>query len=682
MTTRVDISIGPVQGFVSQSRRTRDLWGSSCLLAFLSAHAMRGAVEAGGRLVVPAAEAVEQDRLYQWVTGCRDGEPPRIGSLPNHCVVEVEGNGSEVARAGIRSLRTAWEQVCHAVWSSFVEPACPIGNGTGDIWKRQTDSFWEIMWTAGDADAAGGLLARRKHWRSHHPPEEPGDKCTVMHTLQELSGFVRAQDRMEQDAFWDRIRNRLGPLDLRDNERLGAIAFVKRMFPKVAAEALGWEVDASRWPSTVYVGAVPWMCRVKTAVPRQAADYADAVMRSAGSEAFPMRRPRSDSHEPDGNFRKLDANYLHSEFVMDELRCPLPGQTSETSSGVRGELAKRLRLIYEATDEQGRRLGSPPFFYALLLADGDRLGRLVSDLKGEFVSEALAEFTRKTPEIVRDHDGVAVYAGGDDVLAMLPTRTALACATALSDAYRRAFAGTGRDTGAAATLSAAVVFAHVRLPLNHVLGEAHRLLDDVAKDGNGRDSLAAAVLKPGGPYCEWVSTWTRRGPEGEACAVGLIEALSRQLEVAPDAAQPGLSSALVYRIRDLFARLCGWEQWRPGSWGDVPGDIDLHAFLRTEIAHSLETRMDDGAAARAESTEQLTAGVWNLLSPAGNPQGVAANARDGTASPSPGADAPRLDGGASTAAAGSGSLRVSRVGVDGLLLARFLADPEEQEFGR
>ena len=37
---RLDISIGPVQGFVSQSRRTRDLWGSSYLLAFLSAHAM------------------------------------------------------------------------------------------------------------------------------------------------------------------------------------------------------------------------------------------------------------------------------------------------------------------------------------------------------------------------------------------------------------------------------------------------------------------------------------------------------------------------------------------------------------------------------------------------------------------------------------------------------------------
>ena len=91
MIARIYLSIGPVQGFVSQSRRTRDLWGSSWLLAFLSAHAMRGAVTAGGRLVRPDVRVVERDRLYRWVSGHRDGEPPSIGSLPNRFVVEVDG---------------------------------------------------------------------------------------------------------------------------------------------------------------------------------------------------------------------------------------------------------------------------------------------------------------------------------------------------------------------------------------------------------------------------------------------------------------------------------------------------------------------------------------------------------------------------------------------------------------
>ena len=39
---------------------------------------------------------------------------------------------------------------------------------------------------------------------------------------------------------------------------------VKRLFPKVATQALDWEIDTSHWPSVVYVGVVhgsvaPWL---------------------------------------------------------------------------------------------------------------------------------------------------------------------------------------------------------------------------------------------------------------------------------------------------------------------------------------------------------------------------------------------------------------------------------------
>ena len=649
MTLRLDMSIGPVQGFVSQSRRTRDLWGSSYLLAFLSAHAMRGVVEAGGCPVFPA---VDDDRLYQWVCGRREGEAPRIGSLPNHFAVEVEGNASEVAHAGIRSLNDAWERVCSAVWSAFVAPVCHVGNGTEEIWSRQVGSFWEVMWTAGSTSETGGLLARRKRWRTHRLPEEPGDKCTVMHDRQELSGFVRSLDGAKQDAFWQRVREgrQTGQLDLRDNERLCAIALVKRMFPRVALEALDWKVDASRWPSTVYVGAVPWIRRVSDAVPRQAAAYADAVEQYADDDAFPMRRPPFGLGALDaGRFPNLDANYFHRESVMNEQRCPLREDASPEAREDAGESAP----AHLRRDRRGRvsRIRPPPTFYALiLLADGDCLGALAGKLGGATVSKVLSKFTGTVPCLVEQHEGVAVYAGGDDVLAMVPVSSALACAQALSDAYREAFSDI--DGADEATLSAAVVFAQVRLPLSQVLGEAHRLLDDVAKDRNGRDSLAVAVLKPGGLYCEWATTWRRRSRDGDASAVRLLKGLVGQLEPA-SAAEPGLSSALVYRVRDTLSRLCGWDRWQPGSWGDVPDDIDVRAFLRAEIFHSLQVRMDDGAGARAE---ELTASAWNLLLPARNSQ----------------------DGDADITAGGSGMAPIEQAGIDALLLARFLADRDER----
>ena len=227
----------------------------------------------------------------------------------------------------------------------------------------------------------------------------------------------------------------------------------------------------------------------------------------------------------------------------------------------RHTLDKLLQDLYAATDRKGTRVGQPPVFYALLLADGDRLGKLVSGLGGAVVSNALASFTGSVPRIVEQHRGVTVYAGGDDVLAMLPVPDALSCASDVADAYRAAFAGTAAKNRA--TISAAVVFAHVRLPLRSVLDEAHRLLDAVAKDGNGRDSLAAAVLKPGGRHCQWVTSWTRPAG-GETNAATLIGSLVRELSgSAPEA---GLSGSLIYRLRETLTALCGGERWQPGTW--------------------------------------------------------------------------------------------------------------------
>lgn len=652
MKTRLDITICPVQGFVAQSRRTRDLWGSSYLLSFLSAHAMRGAARAGGSIVRPV---VDQDPLYRWVCDDREGATPWIGSVPNHFVVEVDA-ARPVADAAEQGLQHAWRRVRRAVRERFLEHALPYGDRTDAIWTRQVETFWEVTWTAGDAASGSRLLARRKHWRTHRLPDEPGDKCMVMTDLQELSGHVRsasADSRKQQDAFWTRVRERTGDLDMRENERLCAVAFVKRLFPKVADNALGWEVETTRWPSTVYVAAVPWIRRVGSTAPQPARLYAGAV-RQRASGALTEGGAFGDLHAvAAGDFAKLDANYYHRERVLSERLCPL---RKDAGTGARQELAVRLQAIYDAGDAEGEQ-GPPPTFYALLLADGDRLGRLLGELEGESVSRALATFTRTVPEIVRQRDGVTIYAGGDDVLAMLPVPEALDCAAGLADEYTSAFPEEARSK---ATLSAAVAFAQIRLPLAEVIREAHRLLDEVAKDGNGRNSLAAGVLKPGGLHCQWTTTWRRRTATGDVRpAVLSLRRLTESLQAR--AGEAGLSSALVYRIRDMLARLCEWHRsepgdhamgaggpagpggphrWRPGDWGLAPTGVDLRTFLRAEIGHSLAVNLDEGA---DQATNDLTDHVREMLAPARRsaPSDLHAPAAE--------------------------------VGVDGLLLARFLA---------
>ena len=640
MKCRIDISIGPVQGFVEQSRRTRDLWGSSYLLSFLAGHAMFGADRVGAKIARPN---VEGDPLYQRIKGIGYGEAPRMGSLPNRFVIETEENPRTVADAAINGLEAAWARVCKAVWNEYVEPAAGAGNSTEEIWQRQVGvgAFWEIAWTAEPAEAKSRLLARRKLWRSHRPPDEYGDKCTVMRDYQELSGFERARgtrDRERQDGFWSEVRGRLDPLELRGSERLCAIAIVKRLFPKVALNALNLDIDMSHWPSTVYVGALPWIRKAASAVPRQAKEYADEVKRFTHK-----RHPQFNGLDvPEaGDFPKLDANFFHHDSVRNERLCPL---CTDAPDGARKHIDSLLESICEAKDDDGHAVGPPAAFYALLQADGDRLGLLVEKLhtpdggEGHLdVSRALADFTCKVPDIVRKHDGVTVYAGGDDVLAMLAVPKALACAAELSECYRSSF-NRYRD----ATLSAAVLFTHVRLPLAESLAKARRLLGDVAKDENGRDSLVAGILKPSGLYCQWATTWDRKTPYGgPTSAVKLVEELTDHLRAG--AADPGLSSSLIYRVRASLTALSGREKWRPGAWGELLKGLDAKALLRAEIHQSLTKQMDNGVESRADELADL---VWEMLQRSCDP----------------------CDGVAGT----------SEVGVDALLLARFLADPVQE----
>lgn len=656
MSLLLDFSIGPVQGFVAQSRRTRDLWGSSYLLSFLSAHAMWGIQEAGGRIVRPV---VANDPLFAWVCAAMagtagPGEAPRIGSVPNHFVAELQegADPAGVAQAGIEALERAWELVCDAVWTRFLEAAPARGLGTGEIWARQVSGFWEVAWTSGSAEAGGGLLARRKHWRSQWLPQEPGDKCTLMPDFQELSGVVRASGRAareQQDAFWDRLRRDVGSLDLRSDERLCAIALVKRLFPKVAQAAIGWELDVSRWPSTACMAAVPWLRQVSVAAPQQAEAFAALLRTTAPREAVSVsRRAIPALAHLRSPLAGCDANYFQAAFLADPRRCPLGGDASPQH---RKALIALLKELQDARAAEGGSPGAAPVFYALLLADGDRLGQLVGSLGGQAVGSALAAFTAAAPSIVEDHDGVTVYAGGDDVLAMLPVSTALACASALADCYAASFQQQTND--AQASLSAAVVFAHVRLPLGAVLSEAHRLLDDVAKARNGRNSLAVAVLKRGGCNSLWATTWRRPGacaaaasapPLATQLLADLVGLLQQRLS------QPGLSSALLYRLRDTLSLLCNWPQWEPGGWGAVPAGLDLGAFVRADLINSL---MDQGLAeADARPLSQQLAGqLLPLLQPAR------------AAGPEPAKPEP----------AGL------EVGVDALLVARFLAAPTQED---
>lgn len=507
-------TLGPVQGFVAQARRTRDFWAGSFLLSWLSGVAMAEIRRQGGEIDFPMPSSGYLD----WITGRGGRTPaPRQGGVPNRfkavsARVPDDFDGALLAD----TVRAAWCALADCVWHGDKLGDLAQAN-TQAIWQRQNADFWEISWVQTADENASSLLDQRKNWRNHFPAAEAGVKCMVMDGWQELSGAERPGDKAlsAPHGFWYRLRASAASgivTDLAEGEHLCALAYVKRRFARHFENfeatlpsglfIAGWKLDAGV-PSVAYIAAVHWLeALLSTASPEEIWRIKDAAQAvSASRDEWDTRisclvevaerwRGSNDKRQ----LLSLDGN-LFFQHVRDN-----PAAYGYDAEAV-AELTRELAAFNRKHPEFEAPL-SP--FYAVLLMDGDSLGSHMNERKNQQpISRALEQFTDGVPAIVESHNGFLIYAGGDDVLALLPLEDALDCADAVRTHYLASFKGSGIPT----TISAAIEYTHVKTPLGKVLRDAHELLDDVAKDGSGRDAVAVRVWKPGGLALQWAQPW-------------------------------------------------------------------------------------------------------------------------------------------------------------------------------
>lgn len=194
-------------------------------------------------------------------------------------------------------------------------------------------------------------------------------------------------------------------------------------------------------------------------------------------------------------------------------------------------------------------------YFAILSADGDHMGARLSALatpdQHRVFSRTLDEFARAAKDVVNNHHGQLVYAGGDDVLAFLPVPFVLGCATELAEQFAAVTGG---------TLSAGVAIVHYKEPLSLGLRRA-RAAEATAKIT--RNALAVALYKRGGTPTVYSESWPSAGQH---------QLLS--VWVAHHAAGK-VTRSLGYSLRELATRL--------------PPEIDpgvLNAEVRRVVEHS------------------------------------------------------------------------------------------------
>lgn len=618
-------SIGPVQDFITQSRKTRDLLASSFLLSFLSGHAMVSIIQNGGRIIFPYVQGENEHNIetsindplllaiYQTKTKKSIEKGPHIGSLPNRFKAEVPIDFDPKVHC-VRAVKQAWKRVADAVWDHFIAEVAPQGKNTKEIWNRQIGSYemddspfyWDISWVIGEQNY---LLNRRKNWRSYIPTEEPGDKCMLFGNMQEISGYIhteRDRNGSKQKQFWTSLRKSTSKRDsttyeLREGEKLSAIALVKRFYPLVAEEALGWKLptEAVRFPSTADLAIRPWREEVLKTHNDKAIAFMKHVMKIKLSAIGIHDDEINKSYDEErlvSEFKHLEGPFFYSSNLSNERFWQEKG--FDVDSCQVEELIELLSNI-----ENSYRKPSP--FYALLVMDGDQLGNLLQSTNmsdpGRWVSHSLASFTKDLEGIVKCH-GETVYAGGDDVLALLTLDGALSVANNLHMKYKEAFQAHSSHSHNQATISAAIVYTHYKAPLQGVLKYAHYLLDDVAKDAKGRDSLAIGVWKTGGPVLEWAAPWQIIQGSGDAT---IIEQLALEFK---GKGEDVASSSFLYKLREHYDRI-GRFSGNPEENKEIFRKLLVAEYLKSESREN-EFEMNHQVEKRIETLVNLCLSSW------------------------------------------------------------------------
>ena len=226
---------------------------------------------------------------------------------------------------------------------------------------------------------------------------------------------------------------------------------------------------------------------------------------------------------------------------------------------------------------------------AILAMDGDEMGKLLSGekLANEQkripayhlgVSQALIRFAEQRVRKVVEDDcsGTLVYAGGDDVLAVLPANQAIDCARALRNAFRQAF-----GSSISCDLSCGIAVGSKKAPLQMIVKEAHRMVE-AAKSEYGRAALAIALYKRSGEIVEWGCKWGSAAWE----LMGNITELSR-----------GRNSKLSGRLPHTLL-----QHLQPYG---LEAPIFSKEIILTEFAHVLSRlNVDSGGNSRYELLKQ------------------------------------------------------------------------------
>ena len=466
----VALSLGPVQSLIGAARRTRDLWCGSWLLSEAARAAARVLHQVHANcLIFPHLE--NADTALGPQSGPTDG-----ANMSNLLRAEIQS-----ADAGaLRALCDEAKEAAAARIRELGEQArrkIPIRE---EVWNAQIGEVLECYaaWVALRDDdyqeasrKLGAVLAARKATRDFR-------QCPTLAT-QGLpkSSLDGAMETVLPDQLPAHVRLQVG---LSDNEQLDALGVMKRLSGDVEQFTPYSRIASDAWVETL------------------TEDHQRLISEAYEPLVELKRATRVRGNRGAYNALPFDAQMLYSSRLEAELsKADVQGRQAAES------LRNCLRKI-----RRNSAVGEPVPYAAILKADGDRMGELLSRAttaeQSRQISRALHGFALQVREIVRHHRGHAIYAGGDDILALLPLTQALGCAKNLAETFRNSLVEIARALAVSPpTLSVGLGIGHFMQPLGALRDRAEHA-EELAKGNDTetpRNALAIALgIRSGGEH--------------------------------------------------------------------------------------------------------------------------------------------------------------------------------------
>lgn len=481
-------TLGPVQDFIFTARTSKDLWFGSMMLSELSKAAARSISDQSHCLIFPAPK-VKQDLDVDTTL-----------SVANKIVAIIKDDPLAVADEVAQAIQNRQDLFFQNILKSTKDKGINL-----NLAREQIIDLVEFYWASAPLTdhssynkaraQAEAILAARKNTRNFR--QAIGRNGTPKSSLDGFRESVLPDNSnsIDEDKYYNTFHAEPG-------EALSGIDLLKR-----------WGESKANFPSVTDMAALPFL-------------------RMLGERADPIRQRIETLLREYTNRTETFGTFFYVERLVQLI--------SEKTK--RREFSRRFAEIFKEEQVQ-----SPSPYYALLLVDGDNMGKTIDmqdeEEKHRAFSQQLSKFAKEASRLIRNEKGAPVFVGGDDILAYLPLHLALQCLSNLNTLftkYLEDFSFPINSEPRFPTLSGALVIAHHLTPLSDVLDMA-RSAEKKAKDITGKNGL--------------VIVWYQRGGMERTASAKMGDLLNRMAILIDYRRQKLISTSTAYELYQLHQQL-------------------------------------------------------------------------------------------------------------------------------